>query len=473
MNALESLRYFSCEFWILGGAFTVLILDLFFKQKKMLGWIALVFLAIATYYAKAPSAEMPLFFGFFELSRFTAFFRFLAIGITAATILLSMTYKPLKHYVGEYYSLFLFMTFGLILMASSANLLMIFLAIEFVSILSYLLTGYLKHNAASKEASVKYLLFGSAASGMMLYGMSLLFGASGSLELAVIQQNLSSPSFYAVGFAGALLFLVGVGFKVSMAPFHLWAPDVYEGAPTPVTAFLTVGPKALGFAVLMRLLMMIYPWLGERWTILISALAAVTMTLGNVTAVSQGNIKRLLAYSSIAQAGYILMGIAAVNQTGMTAVLIYLLAYAFTNLGAFCVVIMVSNHLDSDSLDAYRGLSKRSPLYAAALTAFLLSLAGLPPLAGFIGKFFVFSAAIEAGLYTLAVIAALNSAVAGYYYFRIVRMMYLAPVLDSEATPIPQTAPLSFTLCLLLAGVFLLGVMPAPFIAWAKWALFL
>lgn len=468
MNPLDSLRFFWPEMWLVGGAFFVLLLDLFIQNKKALGLATLGILAVAAYSAYLPPEPYPLFFGFFELDSLTHFFRYTALGIIAVTVLASLAYKPITQtpYQGEYYALFLFMALGLILMAASVNLLMIFISIEFVSILSYLLVGFLKKDARSKEAAIKYLLFGSIASGIMLYGMSLIFGASGSLDLPVIQNHLSKPEFSQLTLVASLLFLVGLGFKISMAPFHLWAPDVYEGAPTSVTAFLTVGPKALGFAVLIRVMALAFPWLLSQWGPVITALSILTMTVGNISAIAQTNIKRLLAYSSIAQAGYILMGIATFTETGISGVLIYLLAYAFTNLGAFTVVMIISNQLGNDEIDSYAGLSERSPFLAASLTIFLLSLAGIPPLAGFLGKFFVFSSAIEAGFITLAVAAALNSAVAAFYYFKVVRLMYLVSPASKE--PIVHPAPLAAALFLMLLGTFVMGIVPVPFITWVK-----
>ena len=466
MNAIDSLKFFYPELWLLGGAFALIFFDFFIANKKILGLLALGVIGAAVYCAKVSAVSPALFFGAFQLDTFTHLFRYFALGIVAITLLISLAYRPLKQYEGEYYALFLLMAFALTLMAAVTHLMMIFLAIEFVSILSYLLVGYLKHDMRSKEAAIKYLLFGSIASGLMLYGMSLLFGASGSLDLAVIQKKLAHPEFLPLTIVASLLFLAGVGFKISMAPFHLWAPDVYEGAPTSVTAFLTVGPKAMGFAVLLRIMTMIDPWLGHQWNGLIIVLSILTMTIGNITAITQNNIKRLLAYSSIAQAGYILMGIAVANQTGVTAVAVYLLAYIFTNLGAFTIVIIISNHFASDDLQSYEGLARRAPFLAASLTIFLLSLAGIPPLAGFIGKFLVFAAVIEAGYITLAVAAALNSAVAAYYYFRIIRVMYLTPA--KEAAPIPNAIPLFAALLILLAGTILIGIVPAPFIEAVK-----
>ncbi len=466
MNASESIPFFYPELILLLGSFLVIFLDFFLTNKKLLAGVTLLTLGLSAFAATAPAESYPLFSGFFRLDAFTHFFRYLALGIVAVTVLLSMAYRPFKRNEGEYYALFLFMTFGLILMASAANLLMIFLAIEFVSILSYLMVGYLKKDERSKEASIKYLLFGSVASGIMLFGMSLLFGGAESLDLNIIQTKLAGSTFFPLTMVASLLFLVGIGFKISMAPFHLWAADVYEGAPTPVTSFLTVAPKALGFAVLIRVFMMMHSWMGIHWTAVISGLAILTMTIGNLSALAQSNVKRLLAFSSVAQAGYILMGIAAATTTGINAVMIYLLAYAFTNLGAFTVVIIASNHLQDDSLSAYTGLAKRNPFIAASLTIFLLSLAGIPPLAGFIGKFYVFSAAIEAGLITLAVAAAINSAIAAFYYFKIVKAMYLTN--SEDESPIPNTAPLWIALSLMLVGTVIVGIFPAPFISWIQ-----
>ncbi|MBI3313422.1 MAG: NADH-quinone oxidoreductase subunit N [Candidatus Omnitrophica bacterium] len=475
MNALDSLKFFLPESILLAGAFLVLVVDFFSKNSpegrpsagNQVFVLALATLVIAGFFASAPSEAHPLFFGFFTLDRFTHFFRYGALGIVAVSLLAGYTYPPLQEKMrGEFTSLFLFMAFGLILMASSTNLLMIFLAIEFVSLLSYLLVGFIKKDGRSKEAALKYFLFGSICSGLMLYGMSLLFGATGSLEISAIGAKITQAGFEPIGMIGFLLLITGIGFKISMAPFHLWAPDVYEGAPTPVTAFLTVGPKALGFAVLLRVLAIAFSSFKPHWSVTITILSIVTMTLGNVIAVAQTNIKRLLAYSSIAQAGYILMGVAVFSGTGITAVLIYLVAYTLTNLGVFLVVIAVSNYLESDDLSAYAGLSKRSPFLAAAMTVFLLSLAGLPPLAGFIGKFYVFAAALEAGFVNLAIAAALNSAVAAYYYFKIVRMMYLVPS-PSEAS-LPSSKVLNFTVALLLIAITAIGIFPSPLIALTK-----
>ncbi|MDD5226664.1 MAG: NADH-quinone oxidoreductase subunit N [Candidatus Omnitrophica bacterium] len=463
MNAIESLKYFIPELVLLGGAFAALTLDFFIKNKKTVGQFGLLVVVLALCLTKVPAHPQPLFFGLFYLDVFTHFYRLLALIAVGVTILVSLGYTPLKkQYAGEFYSLFLFMAFALILVAAANNLLMIFLSVEFVSLLSYLLVGFLKNDPRSKEAAVKYLLFGSVCSGIMLYGMSLLYGAAGSLELQAIGNALLHMGFRPLAIVAVLFFFVGLGFKISMAPFHMWAPDVYEGAPTPVTAFLTVAPKALGFAVLTRVLATVFWAFSDAWSPLLVVLSILTMTIGNITAVSQSNIKRFLAYSSIAQAGYILMGLAVFSYLGRGAVLIYLLAYLLTNLGAFAVVLFVEGETQSDSLDAYAGLSQRSPAAAAMLTIFLLSLAGLPPLAGFIGKYYVFAAAIEGKFITLTIFAAINSVVAAYYYFRIVRLMYLTPA-AGPAFSSPSKA-LTATLWILFLGVVAMGVFPSFFI---------
>ena len=463
MGPVESLKYFIPELVLLGGAFFVFLTDFFVKNKKVVKNLALLTLTLALCFCKEPSQPLDLFYGFFHLDAFANVFRFFALIAVAVTLLLTYSYSHLRiRYEGELYGLFLFIAFGLILIGAANNLLMIFLAVEFVSLISYLLVGFLKENIKAKESAIKYLLFGSVCSGIMLYGMSLLYGVSGSLDLSVIGAALNPASLKPLALVATLCFFAGLGFKVSMAPFHMWAPDVYEGAPTPITAFLTVAPKALGFAVLMRVLSTVFGAFYAEWTLVLTALSILTMTIGNLGAISQTNMKRFLAYSSIAQAGYILMGLAVFSQLGKEAVLIYLLAYIFTNLGAFAVAVFVEERTGSEDLASYAGLSKRSPAAAALLTIFLLSLTGIPPLAGFIGKYYVFAAAIEARFITLAVAAAINSAVAAYYYFRVIRLMYLTPATE------PSLARPSFSsqaaIWLMFTGVMAVGVFPAFFI---------
>lgn len=465
MNALQSLNAFIPELCLLGGAFALLLADLVLKNKRLLGILALIVLGVTALLAIPFSGTQHLFFGFFVIDPLTHFFRLLSLGVVAVWIVLSLGYKPLqRQYEGEYYTLALFMALGLIFLSASTNLLMIFLSIEMVSILSYLLVGFEKKNPKSKEASAKYMLFGTVASALMLYGMSLIFGATGSLELTAIPDKIDDPSFYGLTLVGCILVTAGLGFKISMAPFHVWAPDAYEGAPTPVTAFLTVGPKAIGFAVMMRVFAGAFHWFSFEWSHMIVVLSILTMTIGNVTALAQTNVKRLLAYSSIAQAGYILMGLSAATPLGLNAVLYYLLAYAFTNLGIFAVVLAAANHTHSYELESYRGLSRRAPVLAACMVVFLLSLAGIPPLAGFFAKLYVFSAVIEHRWYLLTACAAVNSVIAAFYYLRIVQKMYLTA--PDETSEIPCSFSLRLLVLLLLAGTLVLGLFPAPVIAY-------
>lgn len=470
MNNAESLKFFTGELVLLIGAFAVLFSDFWFKNKKWIGWSALLVVVLSAFFMRRTEGSADLFYGFFRLDSLSGLFRYAALGVTGLSILMSLPFRSLKKdYLGEYYALLLFIGFGLILMAGARNLLMIFLSIEFVSIVSYLLTGFLKDDPKSKEASLKYLLFGSACSALMLYGMSFLYGLTNSLDLAVIRESIVSSPSPALVNAAFLLVLAGLGFKISMAPFHMWAPDVYEGAPTPVTAFLTVGPKALGFAVMIRVLTEAFPAFVPYWAQILLVLSIITMTAGNVTAVAQTNLKRLLAYSSIAQAGYILMGLAVFTSTGLEAVLFYIAAYIFTNAGAFIVVLAAGETHKSYELEALAGLSKRSPVLAASLTLFLLSLAGIPPLAGFVAKFYVFAGAVEKGYFMLAITAAVNSVIAAFYYFKMVRMMYLVP--GENTSPAECSFPLKLALGITLIGTIGAGLFPAPVIALVREAI--
>lgn len=467
MNTLESLTYFKAEMILMLGAVAVLFSDFVFKNKKMIAWLSLAVLALTACFISKPENALQLFHGFFLRDSLTYIYSCIVLLVLTATILISAAYSRFAPvYFAEYNSLLLFTGSALIFMAAANSLLMIFLAVEFVSLVSYVLTGFVKTDPKAKEASLKYLLFGSVCSAVMLFGMSLIYGYSGSLNLDTIRLQLTEPHMSPVVITGILMMFAGLGFKISMAPFHMWAPDVYEGAPTPVTAFLTVGPKALGFAVMIRLLSGAFSNYFETWSPVLTALSILTMTLGNVIAMGQTNIKRLIAYSSIAQAGYILMGLAVFTKTGLDAVVIYLAAYAFTNLGVFTVIAAVAEQSGDHDLGSYAGLAHRSPLLAASMTVFLLSLAGIPPLAGFIGKFFVFAAAIESGYLMLAIAAAVNSVVAAFYYFRIVKAMYLMnPAVEKE--PVVFAVPLKITLGLMLAGTVILGLFPSRLLTMA------
>jgi proton-translocating NADH-quinone oxidoreductase chain N len=368
-------------------------------------------------------------------------------------------------YRGEFYTLLLFTALAISLIAAATDLILIYLAIELLSITSYVLTGYLREDPKSNEAAIKYFLYGAAASAVMLYGMSLLYGATGSTNLSEIATALreAEASLRGVVFPAAILLLVGFGFKIAAVPFHQWAPDAYEGAPTPVTAFLSVGPKVAGFAVLARVFLTALPsFQPDRVVALLAGISVVTMTFGNLVALTQRNIKRMLAYSSIAQAGYILLGVVAASTLGMTSLVFYLIVYSFTNLGAFIVVITFSNGGGGDAIEDYAGLSQRSPGLALAMVLFLLSLAGIPPLAGFVGKFYLFAAAMKEGFLWLVLVGVINSIVSLYYYLQVIRQMYIIPPRTEEA--VPASRALSSALLIAMAGVLLLGIYPAPLI---------
>jgi NADH-quinone oxidoreductase subunit N len=365
---------------------------------------------------------------------------------------------------GEYYSLVLFATVGMILMATATDLILIFLGLEVMSLAVYALSGIWREQLRSNEAALKYFLLGAFATGFLLFGIALLYGGTGSTTLAPIAAaiaKLGSVERTLVS-AGMALLLVGFGFKVAAAPFHLWTPDVYEGAPTSVTALMAVGVKAAGFAAFARVFLHTLALLSADWSGVLWVLAVLTMTVGNVTAILQQNIKRMLAYSSIAHAGYVLVGIVAGHQFGGAAVLFYLIGYTLMTLGAFAVVAAIGRRGEAnENLDDYAGIGFRYPLLAFAMTVFMLSLAGVPPLVGFIGKFYIFSAAIRAGYVGLAVIGVLNSVISVYYYLGVLVRMYMTE--GAVEIPVLSTRPyLVATLLITVSGTILLGLFPAP-----------
>jgi len=355
-------------------------------------------------------------------------------------------------------------------MASAVDLILVYLAFETASIPLYALAGFLIRDQKSVESGVKYLLYGAMTSAVMLYGFSLLYGFTGSTNLHEIGTQLSAGRLpMGLGVLTAMLVAVGFAFKVSAAPLHFWAPDVYEGAPTSVAGFLSTASKAAGFAVLLRVLLVVYPALSSLWTGLIAALAVASMVVGNLQALNQKNIKRLLAYSSIAQAGTILIGAAAQSDFGVTATMYYLMAYLVTNLAAFGVVMVVGRAVGSDEISAYAGLSRRSPGTALILLAVLLSLGGIPPFAGFIGKLLVFGAAVEANMAWLAVVGVVNSVAALYYYLRVLKVVYLDRA-ENETQPLNMTSAWKAALVGCVVLVVVLGVLVSPFYTWASQA---
>lgn len=393
----------------------------------------------------AHASEGTLFFRMIALDRMGVFFKGFFILTSFLVLLVAPSSKELsKSHLGEFYALLLSVTLGMMLLASSVDMLMLFLSLEMVSIGSYVMVGYLKNDRQSNEASLKYILFGAVSTGAMLYGITLLFGLTGTTKMAAIRDAIaggagSGGNSLLLLVATALL-LAGFGFKTAAVPFHFWCPDVYTGAPTPVTAFLSVAPKAAGFAILVRFF---YTGLSNtgavtwthiesiNWTVLVLVISIVTMTLGNIAALRQDDMKRMLAYSSIAHAGYLFMGAVVLTSEGIQAILIYLIAYLFMNLGAFLVVIEIYNRTGSFDLKDYRGMYRRSPFLTIAMAIFMLSLMGIPPFAGFFGKLFVFAAAVNRNLAWYAVVGALNSVIAVYYYARVIKTMIIEEGADT------------------------------------------
>jgi NADH-quinone oxidoreductase subunit N len=442
----------------------VMVIDPLMDQDtshRSLGAIALVG-ALAALASTFWMAQYPgtAFSNMVRVEGFSIFFHFLVIAIAGVAILSSFEYLRVQRIrAGEYYALILFGTVGMCLMSSAIELVLIFIALEISSIATYILAGFRRRDAASSESSLKYFLLGSFATAFFLYGVALMFGATGSTNLDTISEALRTGGVPMLAYVATALMFVGLGFKVASAPFHVWTPDVYEGAPAPVVGLMSTGPKAAAFAILLRVLFEARAP-GYFWLIWVSA--ALSMTLGNLGAMVQGNVKRLLAYSSIAHAGYLLVAFAAQPELGTSAAMFYTAAYAAMNVGAFAVVSHFANAGEKyTTLEDYAGLGRKSPVLAATFTFFLMSLIGIPITGGFFAKFYVLSAALapKSNLVGLAVILVLNSGVAAYYYLRIIVMMYMREARsDVPVTPVPFAAGLAITICVLLT--LYLGVLP-------------
>jgi NADH-quinone oxidoreductase subunit N len=436
------------------------------RNQRTLGTIALIG-SLAAIAASIYQAHYPGF-GFWSMVRvdsFSVFFHVLVTVIGAVVILTSYEYMAIQRIrAGEYYGLILFGLVGMCLMSSAVELVLIFIALEISSIATYILAGFRRREAASAESSLKYFLLGSFATAFFLYGVALMFGATGSTNIDKISQALQANEVPTLAYLAVALMFVGLGFKVASAPFHVWTPDVYEGAPAPIVGLMSTGPKAAAFAVLLRILFEANAP-GRFWLIWVSA--ALSMTLGNLGALVQTNIKRLLAYSSIAHAGYLLVAFAAAPQVGISAAMFYAASYAAMNVGAFAVVSHFANRGEKYvSLDDYSGLGRRSPFLAAALTIFLLSLIGIPITGGFFAKFYVFSAALRSNLVGLTIIGVINSAIGAYYYLRIIVVMYMREA--REEVPIMRVpAGLGAALAISLIATIYLGVLPGRVLDYA------
>ncbi|HKV36393.1 MAG TPA: NADH-quinone oxidoreductase subunit N [Pyrinomonadaceae bacterium] len=488
------------EVIVCAAAVIVMLIDAFVRpsQRWITGGVSLVGLLIAAaasiclWANGTPSADA--FNGMIVLDELRLGFTLIFLLVSALTLLLSIVWAQSEQLpAGEFHSLLLFATVGMMLMASGNDLVIIFLGLEILSIATYVLAGFRRTDIRSNESSLKYFILGSFSSAFLLYGIALVYGATsiaeigpggvasrivpGTTNIAEIASRISEAQYPALLYAGAAMMLVGFGFKIATAPFHIWTPDVYEGAPTPVTAFMAAGPKAAGFAAFMRVFIFGLPFvvssatagsLHQTWVSTLAVMAILTMTLGNVVAIVQNNVKRMLAYSSIAHAGYALVGFVAAGaatdpakrDAAITSVMFYLLTYAVMNVGAFAVVQIIARSGDRrTSFEDYSGIGFQSPILAFSLSLFMLSLLGMPLTAGFIGKIMVFGAAIEQGYYVLVVIGVLNTAVSAYYYLRLIIVMFFGERTTVWQAPrIPATV--AVTLVLTVLGVLYLGVFP-------------
>ena len=401
-----------------------------------------------------------LFGNMFVLDRMAIFFKIFIVGSTALVILASIQYvERFRFFRGEYYVLVVMSALGMMFMSSANDLLSLFVSLEFSTLGFYILVGYLREDLASNEAGLKFFILGVFAAGLLAYGISLVYGETGKLVFS--EMNLSATPGAIIGF---LLIFAALGFKIGAVPFHSWIPDTYHGAPTPVTAYLSIAPKGAAFAILLRIFFVALASFKPMWVILLVAVSILSMTYANIVAIAQRNIKRLLAYSGIAQVGNVLIGLAAGTKMGNDAILFYLLAYLFANLGAFAVVIAVSHAIGSDDIDDYNGLNRRSPFLAFSMLLFLLSLAGVPPLAGFIGKLYIFIAAIKEGLYTLITVGLINIVISMYYYLIVVKKMYINE--PTNPSPVSISGPMKAVVYVGLAGTLVIGIYPQPFIDW-------
>jgi NADH-quinone oxidoreductase subunit N len=462
------------EIFLFLWAILILVLDFFWgREKQNLGYLALIGI-IVTIFLVLTSSQGQLFGGMFLADSFSSFFImiFLLSGFLAIASSIDFT-KRLSAHQGEYFALLLLSMVGMMFLASAGELITLYVALELTTISLYVLAAYLKNELKSSEAGLKYLILGGVSSALLLYGISLIFGLSGTtflkdIKIPLITKFLIYQKNDPALILSLIFFIAGFGFKLALVPFHMWAPDVYEGAPTPITAFLSVASKAAGLAAFIRVFFQSFLVFHIDWVLLVAVLAALAMIVGNIIALLQTNIKRMLAYSSIAQIGYILLGVVAATSRGVASVSFYLFVYLFANMGAFIAAITFSHATGSDEIKDYAGLSRRSPALAAMMAVFMLSLVGIPPLAGFTGKYFLFSAAIEQGWIWLVVIAILTSVISLYYYVGVVRQMYFQT--STIEKPIAMPIALKVSLIISVIGVLLFGVYPNIFLNFATQA---
>lgn len=462
----------SPELFLTSAGLLLLCLAVFFDKarEEFLGFLSVLSIgitaALLAFVAAQPARRRgPILAGMFVLDNFAVFFKFLILLSLVLTVLASIRFVGSAPYPGgEYYALLLFTGVGMLFMVSGSNLISIYVALELMALSSYILAGYFKGEIKSTEAAVKYFVLGAFSSGVLLYGLSLVYGVGGKMGLTDLAALLAGAPASPVMVLGVLLVLAGLLFKIAAVPFHVWTPDVYEGSPTPVTAFFSVGPKVAAYAILARIFYVAFPRFHADWGLIVAIVAAATMIWGNVAALLQSNVKRMLAYSSIAHAGYALLGVLGFRTPfGLWGVLVYLLAYTFMNFGAFALVIFLeSRGYAAESVSDFNGLAKRNMPAALVMLVFLLSLAGIPPTAGFIGKYYLFTAAMKAGYAWLAVLAVLASAVSLFYYFRIAAAMFFS---DAAGARLRSSYALTAAVAICAAGTLLIGIAPEQFLS--------
>ena len=487
MNNLQSLSFFYPELLLTGLIIIAIIYDLFLDSSRSdrVGWLLVfgLFIIMVILFSQDDKKITTLFSDAIVLDPFSTFFKIIIVFSTILVSIVSLYSDDLKNYrKGEYFTLLGIVVFGLLLMVSAIDLIMIYLSIEIVSIMSFVLAGYLKQSKKSNEAALKYVVYGAFSSGIMLFGLSYVYGLTGSTNFFEIQKVLISNGLESNSavLLSIIMILAGFGYKISAVPFHFWTPDVYEGSPTAITAYLSVAPKAGAFAMMIRFFNQIFSDGGALvsidslsttvypWADILGILAVITMTIGNVVAIQQNSIKRMLAYSSVAHAGYILLAMPVMSSDSIYAIMIYFIMYLFMNLGAFFVVIAVKNKTGGETFDDFKGLGWEMPLIAIVMTLFMVSLTGLPPTAGFIGKFYIFASLIKGGesFYWLVIIGGINSVISLYYYVRVVKVMYF----DGEKNETLLNPPVMIMVMLLLTAVptLIFGIYWAPLAGWIQ-----
>lgn len=475
---LQDLSVISPELELAAFGLLLLVFDLFVRNKRSLGYLALAGIGVSLYLLYGlDGVNVQAYGGQLVVDAFATYFKLIVLIGAALTIAVSSRYLDIEHEQhGEFYALILFATMGMMFMAGGRDLVTLYIGLETMAMATYVLVGFLRSSARSNEAALKYFLLGAFSSGILLYGMSLLYGISGSTNLSEIQDALEArPAGDAISLLALITVASGLLFKIAAVPFHQWTPDAYEGAPTPVTAYMSVAVKAASFAMMARILMSAVHPLRAYWVPLLVVVSVLTITVGNIAALTQVNLKRLLAYSSISHAGFVLLGLIAAgsvepyNQTGMTAVVMYLFVYTFMNIGAWSVVVALRRRgALGENIDDLNGLFFDHPAAAVLMLVFMLSLAGIPPTAGFVAKYYLFASVIETGHTTLAVIAALNVAVGLYYYMRVVVAMFMTEA--TSKTGLTLSRGLVSVLVITLVLTLVMGIYPDPFIDLARQA---